>query len=380
MNSPRIALIGCGAIAEAMYLPALAKVPGALDNTVLVDTNEARLAQLAAKFGAKHTATNYLECDVEGAIVATPHHLHHRISLDFLARGKHVLCEKPLTEQAHEARELCAQADASGVTLQVNLTRRLLPSYRKIKEMIDAGALGTLREIYYLDGEYFQWPTVSGFYFKKTSPAGVMLDRGAHGLDLICWWLGQAPEVVESQTDSFGGFEGTALLQLKCAACDIRVKLSWLQRMDNIFRIRGDKGTVQGKLNNWHNIDFIDPSGRTRGIRLNGESYEYTDFALKLVHNFIGVLRGSEQPLIPARSVLPSVELIEACYAHAARIDQPWYTAITQPHPEASGNAPASGAARPSAIRSALGAAGMNGGDPGRPSSPERRSAEVQAA
>lgn len=336
IKNPRIALIGCGAIAEALYLPAFVKSPELLAGLVLVDTNETRLHQLAQKFNVKQCQTDYRQCEVDGAIVAVPHHLHHRISMDFLARNRHVLCEKPLAEHSWEAREMVAQAQASGVTLSVNLTRRLLPTYRKVKQMITHGELGALKRFDYLDGEYFQWPTVSGFYFKKASPAGVLLDRGTHSVDLICWLLGAKPEVISAQNDSFGGFEGCAVLRLQHGDCQIHLKTTWLQRMDNYFRISGEKGTVEGALSKWSSIQFTDPNGHTRKIKLNEESPEYNAFGFKLVRNFADVIRGMAQPLIPAQEVLPSVELIEECYARSTHLPMPWYDAITKPSNETS--------------------------------------------
>ena len=56
-NPARIALVGCGAIAEIYHLPALAKFPSVMERLVLVDPNEARLKQMAEKFGVRETAT-----------------------------------------------------------------------------------------------------------------------------------------------------------------------------------------------------------------------------------------------------------------------------------------------------------------------------------
>lgn len=108
-NAPRIALIGCGAIADIYHLPALAKHQEVLDKVVLVDTSVERLSGLSAKYGIHNTTQDYHSIlnEVDGVIIAVPHHLHHRISMDFLAAGVPVLCEKPLAELPSEARDGC---------------------------------------------------------------------------------------------------------------------------------------------------------------------------------------------------------------------------------------------------------------------------------
>ncbi len=112
-------MVGCGAIARAFHVPALLRHRDAARHLILVDRDVERARALAAEFGVERTADNYLDVlpDVDGIVVTVPHHLHYRIAMDCLRAGKHVLCEKPLSEAPQEARELVAAADAAGVTL-----------------------------------------------------------------------------------------------------------------------------------------------------------------------------------------------------------------------------------------------------------------------
>jgi predicted dehydrogenase len=326
-NTPTIALVGCGAIAEKYHLPALAKHQSVLDNLVLVDMNEARLRELASEFKVHNYVSDYREVlnEVDGAIVAVPHHLHHSISMDFLGQGAHVLCEKPLAESAADAKAMVAQALKSGVTLSVNNTRRLFPAYLKVKELISEGALGDLISINYVDGEVFRWPTTSGFYFKKGAPTGVLLDRGVHGLDTICWWLDGKPEVIRSENDSFGGVEGVALLELQHDDCTINVKLSWLTKLENSYTIVGELGTIEGGIEEWGSVRISYPSGKTVKIKFDAKEKVYNDFGDKMLANFIEVIRAQAAPVVSASDVIPSIELIEACYQKTTRLHLPWY-------------------------------------------------------
>ena len=73
-----IALVGCGAIAEAFYRPALEKRPDLLSSLILVDKNAAKAEAVRKRLGAAASASDHREVlsRVKGAIIATPHHSH----------------------------------------------------------------------------------------------------------------------------------------------------------------------------------------------------------------------------------------------------------------------------------------------------------------
>ena len=159
-NAPNIALIGCGAIAEALHLPGLLRHPEVRSGLILVDPATDRTAELSERHGLGGVCADYRQVldRIDGAVVAVPAHLHHSVSLACLNSGVAVLCEKPLCEDSHRARELVEAAERTGVALAVNQTRRLFPANRKIKEMIAAGAIGRPARIVYEMGEPFEWP------------------------------------------------------------------------------------------------------------------------------------------------------------------------------------------------------------------------------
>lgn len=327
-NAPRIAVIGCGAIVESYYLPAIAKYPSVLERLVLVDSNEARAQKAACAFNVHNYVCDYHEIlnEVDAAIIAVPHHLHYRISMDFLIKGVHVLCEKPLAVSSVEAKEMVAQAEKSGVTISVNNTRRLFPSYPKIKELVSAGTIGNLLSLKYFDGEDFRWPTASGFYFNsETSPKGVLLDRGAHVLDAICWWLGGKPKLLSCETDSFGGPEAVASIEFEHNNCSGQVRLSWLSKLQNTYKIIGELGVIEGGIEEWGKVTVTFRCGKTKKIKLESEEENYNDFGNRVVTNLLGVVSKGEKPIIPASEVIPSIELIEECYSIASRFNMPWY-------------------------------------------------------
>ncbi len=325
-NSPRLALIGCGAIAESYYLPALAKFPHIMDNLILVDQDLNRAQKLAANFKVKKYLANYREIllEADGVIVAVPIHLHHPIAMEFLSRGIPVLCEKPLAENAGKAREMVDEAQRTVAGLATNYSQRLWPQFAKVKELTRTKELGEPLSIKYFAGEIFKWPTVSGFYFNSaTSGRGILRDRGAHVLDHVCWWLGGKPKVVCSKNDSFGGSEAVAYVQFEYEKCKGEVKLSWLGSFPCKFFVEFEHGSIEGDVSYPQSVLLKIGSKPQERVNLNFESY--TALGNKIITNFLQVVAGDEKPLIPASDVLASVLFTDECYAAATQFDMPWY-------------------------------------------------------
>jgi predicted dehydrogenase len=323
---PTIALIGCGAIAERYHLPALASDRDVITQLILVDRDQDRARALADRFGVSRWAADYREFlpQIDGAIVAVPPALHHRITMDLVSHGIHVLCEKPLAETPHEARQMVHEAKANGVTLSVNHTRRLFPAYAKIRELLVEEALGELVSLTYYDGTEFDWPAASAFHFRSGS-RGVMLDTGIHGLDTICWWLGGKPALVSAETDSFGGPESVAHVRLRHGACDIELKLSWLSRLANHYEIIGRRGRIHGDVGDWRRVTIEYADGRRKRIPVQCTAQNYSDFGQAMIGNFVDVVMGRAEPLVPGHDVIAPLELMNECYQAATRFRLPWF-------------------------------------------------------
>lgn len=326
-KAPRIALVGCGAIAETFYLPAITRIPLVARKLILVDINLERAKAVATKFGITSYIKDYksIVADIDGVIIALPHHLHFKVSLDFLRAGVHVLCEKPLAETFEQAKSMIQEAERNKVTLCVNYTRRLFPSFRKVKELLSDRTIGQPISFYLEEGGEFHWPTVSGFYFNsKTSKHGVLMDRGPHVIDLVCWWFNSKPKVITFIDDSFGGCEAVAALNFLINGCiPGSIKLSWLSKLKNKCIIQGREGTLICEVHNWREITLI-KNDKHFTIRLTAPQRYFSDFGHEIVNNFIAVIQRQQRPSISAQDVLGSISVIEECYKHRKRFSMPW--------------------------------------------------------
>ena len=130
--------------------------------------------------------------DIDVAIVAVPDQLHLQVSEDFLAAGKHVLCEKPLA-LTHE--ELCAIVKMTKKydrKFMVGQIVRFGPRFIKAKELIDSGTIG---ELYFVESEYaHDYHKIMPEWRRDPNRHGVV-GGGCHAVDLLRWIVGDPIEV-----------------------------------------------------------------------------------------------------------------------------------------------------------------------------------------
>ncbi len=82
---------------------------------------------------------------IEAVAIVTPNHMHAPVALQFLKRGIHVICDKPLTATLPEAKKLAKAAQESGVVFALTHNYTGYPMIRQAREMVQAGILGDIR-------------------------------------------------------------------------------------------------------------------------------------------------------------------------------------------------------------------------------------------
>jgi predicted dehydrogenase len=333
---PPLALVGCGAAAREFCLPVLTKFRDFSKSLVLVDRSEQQAASVAAEFGIEKHCTDMRElpCPVEAAVITTPHHLHAEQAIHFLRQGIPVFVEKPLGMTAQEVNEMLAASDHGGATLMVNNCRRLFPSYQRVEQLIGTQAFGRVLNLRISDGSPFEWTSISDFYLRNAQAAkGVFLDRGAHTVDLVCWWLGVSPsadqqdsptpQITESQYDADGGAEARMRVRCQFGQAAVELGFSRLFKLENRYTIQCEHAQITGRLFQAANFEVI-RDGREELISA-GNAALYHEYAWMLLENFIEVVRGEASPLFTAADVAPSIALIDEAYRLAKPIDSPWY-------------------------------------------------------
>ncbi|MBI5356103.1 Gfo/Idh/MocA family oxidoreductase [Candidatus Collierbacteria bacterium] len=322
---PTIAIVGCGAIVETFYLPSFHKLGYAKNKIILVDTNNDRLHKLGDKFELKKMTIDYRKIlnKVDGVIITTPSYLHFEQTIQFLKNGVYVLSEKPLVTSFSQYKKILNLEEKSGYKILINHTKRLFPVSIEIKNKINSGVIGKPLGFDYSEGGQFTWPTASGFYFQWDK--GVLIDRGSHAVDLVCWWLGK-PKSISYIDDSFGGSEAVALLNFKINSCKGRIKFNLFNKLSNKYYIKGAKGEISGDIYDFTSFLLTNYSDKsTVKITLPTKQKTYFDFADILIRNFIDMISNHADPLISVSDIKDSVETIDYCYRHRQRFNMPWF-------------------------------------------------------
>ena len=143
----QLALIGAGGMGNADMQTAL-RIPG-VRMVAACDLYDGRLKQCKEVYGKDiFTTRDYREIlqrdDIDGVIIGTPDHWHKQISVDALMSGKAVYCEKPMVHHIEEGLEVVNAQRKSGKTFQVGSQGMSSLGNEKAKELLAAGAIGTL--------------------------------------------------------------------------------------------------------------------------------------------------------------------------------------------------------------------------------------------
>ncbi|HMA14075.1 MAG TPA: Gfo/Idh/MocA family oxidoreductase [Kiloniellaceae bacterium] len=146
---------------------------------------------------------------IEAVSIVTPNHVHYAAAKEFLKRGIHVICDKPLTATLADARKLVKAAEESGALFILTHNYTGYPMVRQARAMVLAGELGRLRVV---QVEYPQdWLTVQQDFKQanwRTDPAqagagGSTGDIGTHAFNLACFVTGLEVESLAADIQAF---------------------------------------------------------------------------------------------------------------------------------------------------------------------------------
>lgn len=136
---------------------------------------------------------------VDALYIGTPHSTHFALASQALRAGKHVLCEKPLTMTADEARELGRLAEAQGVFLMEAMWMKFSPAMRKAMDLVAAGAIGEPRLLQ--AGLGYPVPANGPARFWDAAlGGGALYDMGVYTITLAQMFLGELAVVEATGT------------------------------------------------------------------------------------------------------------------------------------------------------------------------------------
>lgn len=202
-------IIGGGGWARSTFAPAVASAANAQLRGVL-SRDPGRAAQLTDQYGGKPYGQldDFLDDErIEVVWVASPNALHAPQTLAALARGKHVLCEKPLALNVSEAKAMLDAAQRSQRQLGIGYHMRQHPAHRRLQKEFAAGQFGA--PVYVRAQLYYAYPEPPDAWrqHRATSGGWALCDIGTHLVDLLRWFLGEPVDVHGLLSSPRFGFE-----------------------------------------------------------------------------------------------------------------------------------------------------------------------------
>ncbi len=239
-------IVGTGAIAER-FAADLAAVNGARRVAVL-----SRTLATAETFASRQGfAVAQADPDVFYALpqldivyIATPYATHERFALAAINAGRAVLVEKPLADTPLAARRIAEAAEQRGIFAMEALWSRFLPAVAQAKRLIDAGAIGRIRQIdaelafaQTLDPQTGQW---------NGRDADPTLDLGVYPVSLALYFLGLPQRWRVERTRIAGaGAVSSATVQLQWAGAQASLSCGYDREGANAMILRGEAGALR---------------------------------------------------------------------------------------------------------------------------------------
>ncbi len=206
MSKIKVAVIGCGTIANSSHIPSYLK-NSEVEIKYFCDIIPERAQACVEKYGCGTAVVDYHDIlgdpEIEAVSVCTHNDFHSIISIDFMRAGKNVLCEKPAARILSEALEMQKVAHETGKVLNIGVCNRFNTYVQKIRELIAAGELGEVYHVYASFRAHRSIPGIGGdFTTKAKSGGGALIDWGVHYLDLIMYCCGD-PKPLTASGEAF---------------------------------------------------------------------------------------------------------------------------------------------------------------------------------
>lgn len=195
MKKLKVAIIGCGGIANQKHLPALKNNADMNEVIAFCDVIKERAVKAAEEFGAEGAKvyTDYKELlanpDVEVVHICTPNVSHSEIAIAAFAAKKHVYCEKPMSHSPIEAEKMVEAWRKSGMQFTIGYQNRFRAEVQNLHAACEKGELG---DIYYGKAHAVRRravPTWGVFMDKQQQGGGPLIDIGTHALDITLWCM-----------------------------------------------------------------------------------------------------------------------------------------------------------------------------------------------
>lgn len=344
MEKVRFGIVGVGNIGSAH---AKRFLNGEIENGILTavcDLKPERLEAVKVSEGAESVATftAYAEMFASGlcdaVIVAVPHYHHPPICIDAMRAGLHVVCEKPAGVYTAQVKQMNAVAEGCDVLFTMMFNQRTNCHFRKMKEMIEEGAIGEIKRVNWIITDWYRSQSYydSGDWRAtwRGEGGGVLFNQSPHNIDLLQWVTGMMPRRIHSFCH-FGKWHDieveddvTAYLEYDNGATGVFITSTGDTPGTNRFEVLGDRGklvyervkkvgdclkyvklqTPEREFNATYRGGFGEPKKEYIDVEVDGKNPQHSG----ILNNFANAILGIEPLFVQGTEGLRGVEIMDA--------------------------------------------------------------------
>ncbi len=293
---------------------------------ILSTANIARAAVIPAIQAATNGAVVAVasrDAQVDAIYIALPNSMHYEWTLNAVAAGKHVLCEKPLALNAEQCLAMAAAAEAAGVLLMEAFMYRFHPQILTAQELVHSGAIGDLHHMH------------AAFTFRLTNPGnirlqadlggGALMDVGCYCVNVLRTFAGREPvaaqalaawhvQGVDERMTGLLHFDDDLTGQFDCA-------LNLARR--ETFLAAGTEATLELPRAFLPGVHDTIVRLRTNYSEVSEQTIDGVDEYRLMVEHFADCVRSGHAPRYGAREAACNMNVIEALYRSARAGGQP---------------------------------------------------------
>jgi phthalate 4,5-cis-dihydrodiol dehydrogenase len=326
----RVGVVGCGyqgrLIAQAVSMT---------DGLQVVACADPDKAAAAAVTSLDYDVASYESVDhlldrteVDAVIIATPHHLLYETALTAIGKRKHVLAEKPIAMNEHQAARIDAAVEQAGISYMAGYSLRFFVAQRQVFELLEAGAIGDTRVISAGMGT----GPLSGWFAKPEMGGGALLYLGSHVVDQILWLAQDEPVEVFAQVTyrSDNGTDETSAFQIRFSSGTIAQCLvtQAIEGWFDFVYIYGTKGKIDLSCSNWLRYDISVTSSNLPSYaeptiirpRLRGDPIMM--MLVPELEEFASAIQEGRQPTVTANDGRRVLKVLDAV-TESAKIGRP---------------------------------------------------------
>jgi predicted dehydrogenase len=326
MEALRIGCLGAARIAPAALIKPCAATDGVVCAAIAA-RDPGRARAFAAKHHIPKVHGTYDELladeEIDAVYNPLPNGLHGRWTMQALAEGKHVLCEKPFTANAAEAERVAAAAEASGLVVMEAFHWRYHPMAARMLEVVGSGELGEVQRIE--AALCFPLPLFKDIRWQLALAGGALMDAGCYPVHMVRTLAGAEPTVLRASAllrspgvdrrmeaeFSFADGRTGAILTSMWSSTLLRMRVV----------VTGSKGSMRvfnpTTPQMFNRLTVTGPGGRHHERVAGGPTYNYQ------LEAFRAAVQEGAPILTPPKESIANMAVIDAIYVAAGLQPRP---------------------------------------------------------